>query len=480
MVRGAVILLTLASLWAPNSSAQARRRALVMANQAYTGAPLKNPINDARAVAGALSQSGFAVRTAFDLTRATMRQTVNAFVGQDVQRGDVVVVYYAGHGMEIKGRNYLLGVDFSATNEDDAVDMAYDIETLMARIDSSGAALKVLVLDACRNDPFSRRWSRSAGGRGFAAVERFPTATYIAFASAPGQVASDGLSGQRNSPFASAFARHVVTPGLELDRVFRRVRATVMESTANRQVPWSNHSITGTFFFVRGAPPSPSAPPSVAPTTAPPARPTAASEWVRVPGARALWVGRTEVTVSQYAACVAARGCTPPRAGPDPCRTLAGGGCNWGVPGRERHPVNCVTGAQARAFATWAGSRLPTAQEWRRVYGGGGTGSPHPWGPAALTCDRANVATAASGESCGSRGTTAVCGRRAGWSPQGICDLAGNVAEWTESGPFAGSGLVARGGSWRVPPIAVNATLGGGPTGPCDDHGIRLVRDTPP
>jgi len=229
----------------------AKRRALVIGNSAYSKGRLDNPANDVAAVTRALKAVGFSVTLKKDVTRRGMRRAVNEFA-ESLGSGDVVLVYYAGHGIELKGENYLLGVEFAAENEDDAVDEAYRVRTLLSRLSSRpGDPVTMVILDACRDDPYTRSWSRSAKGRGWAVIERAPMNTYIAFSSGPGETASDG-AGRDNSPFAEAFTRHLSTPGLELDHFFRKVRAEVLGSSDNRQHPWSRHDMTSLFYFVPG------------------------------------------------------------------------------------------------------------------------------------------------------------------------------------------------------------------------------------
>ncbi len=164
-------------------------------------------------------------------------------------------------------------------------------------------------------------------------------------------------------------------------------------------------------------------------------------------------IAKTEVTVAQYRACVEAGACTAPG-------TEAG--CNWHVAGREQHPVNCVDWAQARAFSTWVGGRLPTEAEWEHAARGGGAVGPWPWGAEEATCARA-VMEDPSNDGCGRNATWPVCSKPAGNSRQGLCDLAGNVKEWVEDcfGDYAGAPVdgsartegeckerAVRGGSW--------------------------------
>ena len=160
----------------------------------------------------------------------------------------------------------------------------------------------------------------------------------------------------------------------------------------------------------------------------------------------------TEITVEQYAECVAAGGCLEPRPGER---------CNWGVRGRERHPVNCVTWRQAGQYAVFKGARLPSEAEWEYAARGAGRNVKYPWGDESPTCDRA-VMESPGGFGCGADGTMPVCSRPSGNSAQGLCDLAGNVWEWVQD-PYHDSynGAPSDSGAWESPPGVARVLRGG-------------------
>ena len=229
-------------------------------------------------------------------------------------------------------------------------------------------------------------------------------------------------------------------------------------------------------------------------------------DWVRIPGGRyrmgseggesderpVHWVevgsfemARTEVTVGQYRECVEAGVCTAPG---------TGGGCNWGVSGREDHPVNCVDWGQARVFSEWVGGRLPSEAEWEYAARSGGKGRVYPWGDEEATCDRV-VMDDGSGDGCGRGSTWSVCSKALGNTEQGLCDMSGNVWEWVqdwyhgsyEGAPSDGSAWevpagqfrVYRGGSWNSVAGVVRAA-GRGSVGPGCRYGYLGFRPARP
>ncbi|HOX47317.1 MAG TPA: SUMF1/EgtB/PvdO family nonheme iron enzyme [Myxococcota bacterium] len=194
----------------------------------------------------------------------------------------------------------------------------------------------------------------------------------------------------------------------------------------------------------------------------------AALEWVfsRPAG---IELTRSEVTVAQYRACVEAERCSAPK---------TGWSCNWGQAGREQHPVNCVDWNQATAFCEWAGARLPTEQEWFAEASDGGERQ-YPWGDQEVSCERAIWSQ--GGRGCGLDSTWPVCSKPAGHSVSGLCDMSGNVWEWTSSS--AGLARVMRGGSWSLgDPGFQRASLWlrYGPLYAVDDLGFRCGRSARP
>ncbi|MGY4290262.1 putative caspase-like protein [Bradyrhizobium sp. LM2.7] len=235
------VLLFCQPAWAGN------RVALVIGNSAYkNAAPLSNPVNDAAIVEATLTNAGFdVVQTRRDLQAIEMRRTLRDFADQ-ARDADVAVIYYAGHGMEIEGTNYLIPVDATLERDTDVYDEAFSLDRVMLAIEPA-KQLRLVILDACRNNPFSEKMKRTVGSRsisrGLARIEPATANTLVAFAAKAGSTASDGNS--KNSPYAAALVKYIGTPGLDLRRVFGFVRDDVMKATGNRQEPYVYGTLGG-------------------------------------------------------------------------------------------------------------------------------------------------------------------------------------------------------------------------------------------
>jgi len=242
----------------PAPAAPSQRMALVIGNGGYAHVKaLPNPPSDARAIAKSLRDIGFTVSEGIDLDRAAMQTTTRDFL-REAARAQVAVVYYAGHGVQIDGRNYLVPIDIEFRAGSGMIDTMMDMDTIMAGLDDQ-VRTNILILDACRNNPVAPKLA-SAGpardieaGAGLAAPatlgagSTLGAGTLIAFATAPGQVALDGEGA--NSPFSAALTRHIGTPGLEVQQMLTRVRAEVVAATKGKQVPWSNSSLLGEVYL---------------------------------------------------------------------------------------------------------------------------------------------------------------------------------------------------------------------------------------
>jgi len=225
-----------------------RRLALVIGNSAYKASPLRNPTRDARDISRALSDTGFQVQLIEDATLTTMRRAIRAF-GDQLRDGGVGLFYYAGHGVQVRGSNYLLPVNADIEREDEIEDQGVDVNLMLSKMDTAKNKLNIVILDACRNNPFPR--FRSVG-QGLAQIDA-PTGTIIAFATAPGRIAMDGDGD--NGLYTSHLLRYIREPGLPLEQLFKQVRIGVAGATRDRQVPWESSSLKGDFYFL---PPDPS------------------------------------------------------------------------------------------------------------------------------------------------------------------------------------------------------------------------------
>ena len=220
-----------------------KRIALVMGNSKYIHRPLKNPINDADDISKALKSANFEVIDVREATLTQMRTAVRQF-GDRLLQNDVGLVYYSGHGVEVKGKNYFIPVNADIQREDEIVDQSLDVSLILEKMTTAGKGVNILIVDACRDDPFGRSFRSTS--RGLATMDA-PTGTIIAYATSPGRVASDGDS--RNSPYTKALVKAMQTPNKPIEQVFKEVRRSVREETKNQQTPWENTSLSGDFYF---------------------------------------------------------------------------------------------------------------------------------------------------------------------------------------------------------------------------------------
>ncbi len=242
------------------------RIALVIGNGQYAHSPkLNNPVNDAELMAKTLESVGFTVTKLIDGRQADMKRAMLEF-GRALRGSDSVgLFYYAGHGVDVRGENFLIPVDANIADEGEVAIQAVNINELMATMERAQSRINIVILDACRDNPYAA--SSRSGSRGLARVDA-PAGSYIAFATAPKSVAQDGVGS--NSPYSGALARAIATPGLTIEQVFKKTRLEV-QSAVRDQTPWESSSITGEFFFtplVPGgdtpdrAPPPPVPPPA--------------------------------------------------------------------------------------------------------------------------------------------------------------------------------------------------------------------------
>lgn len=223
--------------------AQEKRTALVIGNGSYQSSPLKNPLNDATDMASVLNRLGFEVTLKTNANQRMMEESIRAF-GNKLRSGGVGLFYYAGHGIQYRGRNYLIPIQAAIKSEADIKYESVDAGRVLAQMEEAGNNLNIIILDACRNNPYSRSFRSSE--RGLAKMDA-PTGSILAYATSPGSVAADGIG--RNGLYTSKLLKHMVTPGLTIERVFKNVRIEVMNNSGKNQVPWESSSLTGDFYF---------------------------------------------------------------------------------------------------------------------------------------------------------------------------------------------------------------------------------------
>src|SRR5258706_6804828 len=237
-----------------------RRVALVIGNGNYQGAAkLANPVNDARAMAAKLKKLGFDVIAVEDGTQKAMQRAIGQFsnkLGEDA----ISLFYYAGHGLQVSGHNYLVPIDAEISTEQTVRLESVDVDAVIDQMSMAKSRVNLVILDACRNNPFERRF-RSVGG-GLASIEA-PTGTLIAYATSPGKVAADG-SGD-NGLYTAELLAAMDAPGAKVEDVFKRARANVFAKSRGEQTPGESSSLTGDFYFAGAgaAPASTAAAPAI-------------------------------------------------------------------------------------------------------------------------------------------------------------------------------------------------------------------------
>lgn len=235
---------------APQPRAE-RRVALVVGNGAYPGGALTNPANDARAIAEALRRAGFEVDMALDASYLQMGRALRRFADR-IESADVALFYFAGHGVQIGGSNYLLPVDAQLTRERDAPSETLSLSTIIDAMRTNTPRVNLVILDACRDNPLARSMVRdgAAPTSGFGLAPVAATGMLIAFSTEPGAVSVDGS--EENSPFTAALVREMANPGVEIRQMLTRVRVAVRQATQGRQVPWDQSSLESEFYFSGG------------------------------------------------------------------------------------------------------------------------------------------------------------------------------------------------------------------------------------
>jgi len=229
----------------PNQSfsASEHRIALVIGNGSYISSPLRNPINDATDVATALRKCGFNVTLQTDVRQKTMKKAIAAF-GRELRKGGVGLFYFSGHGVQLSGRNYLMPIGADIESESDVEFEAVDAGRVLGKMQDAGNQINIMILDACRNNPYGSRFRSSK--RGLAVIPA-PQGAVVAYSTSPGGLADDGSG--RNGLYTSMLLKHILTPDLTVERFFKMVGKDVSVASQNRQVPWVQTSLVDDFFF---------------------------------------------------------------------------------------------------------------------------------------------------------------------------------------------------------------------------------------
>jgi hypothetical protein len=289
MSRSRLAVFALVCLWSTASFGVETRIALVIGNSTYTSGTLPNPANDARMIGDTLKGLGFEVIPRINADQTTMKRAIQEF-GARLEKagpGAVGLFYYAGHGVQLNGKNYLIPTTAQIEREGDVEIEAVSADWVIEQMRYARNRLNIMILDACRNNPFVHN-NRALGGNGLATIEA-PAGILIAYSTAPGSVASDGSG--RDSPYADALSRAMRDVHEPVEQVFKHVRVGVMDATSGNQVPWESSSLTGDFYF---APPQATAsPPTVVAEPTPAARPQIAesgNEASRSSGSFGSWV----------------------------------------------------------------------------------------------------------------------------------------------------------------------------------------------
>ena len=220
------------------------RFALVIGNSRYAEAPLKNPANDASAIAEELKRFGFAVSMQLDARRSAMEEGIRAFNQGVARQKGVGLFYFAGHGLQLSWRNFLVPVDAVLDHAESVPRQAIDLTTLLDGLNKAGNPMNIVILDACRDNPFG---SELKTGKGLSQMDA-PLGTLLAYATAPGNVASDGASA--NGLYTEHLLREMRTPEARIEDVFKRVRLGVRRASNGRQIPWESTSLEEDFYFL--------------------------------------------------------------------------------------------------------------------------------------------------------------------------------------------------------------------------------------
>ena len=241
-----IIFTIILSLLLTNNLLAENRLALLIGNSNYThGGSLNNSVTDVRAMKRALEDLGFTVLKYENCTQKTMKRAMDNF-GIKLKGQDVGLFFYSGHGVQVNGHNYLIPTNAKLHNENDTEYDCVRADRVLAKMESAGTKTSIVILDACRDNPFERSWRKGTKGTGLAFMNA-PSGSLIAYSTAPGKTALDGRG--KNSPYTSALLQHIGTANITVLEMFQGVRSTVMARTGGKQTPWESTSLRGNFYF---------------------------------------------------------------------------------------------------------------------------------------------------------------------------------------------------------------------------------------
>lgn len=245
-----VVFCAIGNALANSTATPPERRALVLSNSDYQGSErdLPNTANDAKLMAETLRKLGFKVTQAQNLDRNSLHTRLNDFSSK-LPSGATALIYYAGHGMQIGGESYLMPIDMELSSEQKAPQRAYALKSMLDRLSTSASTVNIVILDACRNNPFQPPGVRyrSYSNLGLAKVVA-PRGTFIAYATGPGQLAPDGSG--NNSLYTATLARNLLEPGIDIETLFKKTGEQVRKRSSDEQIPWITSSLADAFFFI--------------------------------------------------------------------------------------------------------------------------------------------------------------------------------------------------------------------------------------
>jgi len=225
-----------------------RRLALVIGNSKYRhGGNLANSVNDAIAMKNVLEKLGFKVLKCENGNQKKMKKAIDEF-GKKLKSYNVGLFFYAGHGIQVRGNNYLIPIGAKLENENDVEYDTVRADRVLSKMESAGCTTNIVILDACRDNPFERTWRRNTKGIGLAFMNA-PAGSIIAYATSPGSTASDGI--EKNGIYTSAILDNIQIPNITIEQMFKRVRQRTIELSNNKQVPWETTSLRGNFYFLK-------------------------------------------------------------------------------------------------------------------------------------------------------------------------------------------------------------------------------------